>query len=61
MSCGYFGAESTCERCDYPRRLHHLRGVLHDYTPGPNENALAEGQVDEGNENCTNPYEEQIL
>lgn len=52
---GYFGAEPTCERCDYPRRLHHLLGVEHEYTPSPNENTPADGQVDEGNENCTNP------
>lgn len=34
---GYFGDEPTCRRCDYPRRLHHLIRVDHDYedAPGP--------------------------
>ena len=34
---GYFGDEPTCRRCDYPRRLHHLLRVDHDYedAPGP--------------------------
>lgn len=28
---GYFGDEPTCRRCDYPRRLHHLLGVSHEF------------------------------
>ncbi len=50
MMAGYFGAEPTCARCDYPRRLHHLLGVNHDYTEPPNENAPDAGQGIEGNE-----------
>lgn len=46
---GYFGDEPTCQRCDYPRRLHHLLGVEHDYTEPPNENAPgAAGTATEG-------------
>ena len=56
---GYFGDEPTCDRCDYPRRLHHLLGVEHEYTPRLNENALADGQVDEGNENPTHSDEKE--
>ncbi|WMM73005.1 hypothetical protein RCF27_01225 [Rhodococcus pyridinivorans] len=47
---GYFGDEPTCQRCDYPRRLHHLLGVEHDYTERPEENAPDAGQGIEGNE-----------
>ena len=51
----YFGDEPTCARCDYPRRLHHLLGVDHDYTeqdaPGPGATGA------EGNE--SNPYQEE--
>lgn len=47
---GYFGNEPTCARCDYPRRLHHLLGVEHDYTERPSENAPDAGQGIEGNE-----------
>ena len=53
---GYFGDEPTCQRCDYPRRLHHLLGVEHDYTEPPNENAPDAGQGTEGNE--SNPQQE---
>lgn len=47
---GYFGDEPTCARCDYPRRLHHLLGVDHDYTEQPNKKAPDAGQGTEGNE-----------
>lgn len=48
---GYFGDEPTCARCDYPRRLHHLLRVDHDYTERPNENAPGAGATaTEGNE-----------
>lgn len=51
MAAGYFGDEPTCVRCDYPRRLHHLLGVDHDYTEQPNENAPgAAATATEGNE-----------
>lgn len=50
MAAGYFGDEPTCVRCDYPRRLHHLLGVDHDYTERPNENAPDARQGNEGNE-----------
>lgn len=50
MMTGYFGDEPTCQRCDYPRRLHHLLGVEHDYTEPPKENAPDAGQGIEGNE-----------
>ncbi|AOD21312.1 hypothetical protein IM25_06480 [Rhodococcus sp. p52] len=49
---GYFGTEPTCARCDYPRRLHHLLGVEHDYTEPPNENAPDAGQGIEGSESA---------
>ncbi|MFC9833193.1 hypothetical protein ACFVKB_05105 [Rhodococcus sp. NPDC127530] len=51
----YFGDEPTCLRCDYPRRLHHLLGVEHDYEPRPNdESAPDAGQGIEGEANHTN-------
>lgn len=34
-SSGYFGDEPTCGRCDYPRRLHRLLRVDHDYEEAP--------------------------
>ncbi len=46
---GYFGNEPTCTRCDYPRRLHHLLGVDHDYQAS-NAKAPDAGQGIEGSE-----------
>ncbi|MCF8786889.1 hypothetical protein [Rhodococcus ruber] len=44
---GYFGDEPTCARCDYPRRLHHLLRVGHDYEPGPSDDDPGLALVDE--------------
>jgi len=52
MAVGYFGTETTCQQCNYPRQLHHLLGVDHDYTERPNENAPDAGQGIEGNESA---------
>ncbi|MDT2004560.1 hypothetical protein FXW78_07085 [Rhodococcus opacus] len=57
----YFGDEPTCLRCDYPRRLHHLLGVDHEYEPPANENTPGSGQGSEGNENRTNSHEGTAL
>ncbi len=54
----YFGREPACVRCGYPRRLHHLLGVEHDYTERPKENAPDAGQGTEGNESITHQNEE---
>lgn len=55
---GYFGDEPTCYRCDYPRRLHHLLRVEHEYTERPKENAPgAAGTATEGNESDTHQNE----
>ncbi|WP_064256160.1 hypothetical protein [Rhodococcus sp. HS-D2] len=52
---GYFGDEPTCRRCDYPRRLHHLLGVDHDYDERSQENAPgAEATATEGKEITSN-------
>jgi len=56
---GYFGDEPTCQRCDYPRRLHHLLGVEHDYTAHQIENNAPDaGQGIEGSESITHQNEE---
>ncbi|WAL46790.1 hypothetical protein [Rhodococcus pyridinivorans] len=58
MAGGYFGDELTCRHCDYPRRLHHLLRVDHEYTERPNENAPAPVAAgNEGTENQSNTYE----
>lgn len=54
---GYFGSEPTCKRCDYPRRLHHLLNVEHDYEPQNNENAPGAAGTDSEGTNRPNPQE----
>ncbi len=55
---GYFGTEPTCQRCDYPQRLHHLLRVDHEYTERPNKNAPAPVAAgNEGNEPTTQQRE----
>lgn len=59
---GYFGDEATCRRCDYPRRLHDLLGVGHEYTPRE-ENGPGAGfpPATEASENNPNPHEGEEL
>lgn len=60
---GYFGDEPTCRRCDYPKRVHHLLNVEHEYRPSENGDAPDRGAgtplAAEGIETKnTNPHQE---
>jgi len=57
---GYFGSEPTCRRCDYPRRLHHLLRVEHDYEPGKEDAPGAGGAATEGKESASQQKEESM-
>jgi len=55
---GYFGDEPTCARCDYPRRLHHMLRVEHEYTERPDKkNAPGSAATDSEGTNGTD-YQE---